>query len=68
MKNTKLMVMVVLTFIATWVLMGTLVFLLSDLSFKDSLKEPGIGFFMLLFGWIPSAIVGYDLDERLKNG
>ncbi len=68
MKNTKIMVMVVLTFIATWVLMGTLVFLLSDLSFKDALKEPGIGFFMLLFGWIPSVIVCYDLDERLNNG
>lgn len=73
MKNTKLMVMVILTFTITWVLFGTLVFLLSDLSFKASLTEPGTGFFMTVFGWIPSVIVYNDLTredlmERIKNG
>lgn len=73
MTDTKLMVMVILTFTITWLIMGTLVFLLSDLSFKTSLTEPGVGFFMVVFGWIPSVIVYNDLTredlmERIKNG
>ena len=73
MKNTKLMVMVILTFTITWVLFSTLVFLLSDLSFKACLTEPGTGFFMTIFGWIPSVIVYCDLTREdlmgeIQNG
>ena len=67
MKNTKLMVMVVLTFIITWVLLGTLSFLLSDSSLRDCLTENGLIFFLIMFGWIPSVIVGYDYHEKLNK-
>ncbi len=67
MKNTKLMVMVVLTFIITWVLLGTLSFLLSDSSLRDCLTENGLIFFLIMFGWIPSVVVGCDYNEKLNK-
>jgi len=67
MKNTKIMVTTLLTFILTWVLLGTLCFLLSDSSFRDSLTQDGLIFFLIMFGWIPSVIVGCDLNEKLDG-
>ena len=67
MKSTKLMLAVIATLLTTWIVMGLIGYLLSDLSFRDCLTHGGTLMLMMIIGWIPASIVGYDLDERYKN-
>ena len=66
MKSTKIMLAVVATTFITWCVMGLIGYLLSDLSYRDCMTNGGTFFFMLVFGWIPSIIVGADLDKTLE--
>lgn len=67
MKNTTIMLGVILTFILTWMSLSFIGFLLSDpgTSFRQVATHGGVAMFMLIFGWIPSVIVGADLDSKL---
>jgi len=67
MKNTKIMLAVLATLLITWLAMGTLVWLLSNISFKSSLTNSGTLFLMLFIGWIPALVLGYDLDNKLND-
>lgn len=67
MKNTIIMVAVIGTFIATACFIGLLSYLLSDSTYRECLTSAGLTFFMLVFGWIPSMIVGMDLDKKLAR-
>jgi membrane-bound acyltransferase YfiQ involved in biofilm formation len=65
MKSTKIMVAVIASFITTWLLIATFAYLLSSATdFKSCVTNNGTTMFMLIFGWIPSFIVGYDLDKK----
>lgn len=66
MKATKIMIAVVVVTLITWFLLGSLVYMLSDLSLKAALSSPGLFMFMIIFGWIPAVIVGTDLDESYE--
>lgn len=66
MKNTKIMIGVLLTFFITWMTISFIVFIFSNASFSQIATNPGLGFFMLIFGWIPSVIVGADLDGYVE--
>lgn len=66
MKATKIMISVVVVFLITWFLLGSLVYALSDLSLKAALTSPGVMMIMFIFGWIPAVIVGSDLDESYE--
>lgn len=66
MKQTKIMLAVIATFLTTWCVMGLIGYLISDDTFKQSMSSGGTFFFMILFGWIPSIIVGADLDKSLE--
>jgi hypothetical protein len=63
MKNTKIMLAVLATLLITWLAIGTLGWLLFNLSFKNCLTNGGTLFLMLFIGWIPSLVVGIDLND-----
>lgn len=51
----------------TWIVIGLIGYLLSDLSFRDCLTHGGTLMLMLIFGWIPGIIVGCDVNDRLNS-
>jgi hypothetical protein len=67
MKSTKIMLAIIATLIATWTLMSLIGYLLSDMSLKECYTNVGTLICMMIFGWIPSVIVGCDLEEKLNN-
>lgn len=66
MKSTKIMLAMIATTLLTWCVMGLIVYLLSDNTFKQSMTNGGTLFLMLVFGWIPAVILGADLDKTLE--
>ena len=67
MKSTKVMLVVLSTLIVTCILVGLTVYLLSNLSYKESITNSATLFIMLFVGWIPSVIVAVDYNEHLNN-
>ena len=63
MKSTIIMVAVIATLLITWCVMGLIGYLLSDLSYKECMTHGGTLISMMMFGWVPSIIVGADLDK-----
>ena len=66
MKSTKIMLAILATILLTWCVMGSIGWMLSDLSYKECMTNTGTLFLMLFIGWIPSIIVGADLDKTLE--
>lgn len=66
MKNTKIMIAVVLVFIITWLFVGTIMYSITNMYYDEALTLPGVIVFMMTFGWIPSVIVGKDLNENYE--
>jgi hypothetical protein len=66
MKATKIMLAVIATFIVTWLTLGLIFYVLSDMTYKESISNAGIGYMMLFIGWVPALIVGADLDQTLE--
>ncbi len=66
MKSTKIMLAVIATFLIVWCTIGLICWMLSDLSYKECMTHGRTLFFFILFGWIPSMIVGADLDKILE--
>jgi hypothetical protein len=67
MKSTKLMLAVIATFLSTWCVMGTIGWLLSDLSFRDCLTHGATLMLLMIIGWIPAVIVGNDVNDHLST-
>jgi hypothetical protein len=67
MKQTKLMLAVIATFLSTWCVMGLIGYLLSDLSFRDCMTHGATLMLLMIIGWIPASIVGYDVNEQLNS-
>ena len=65
MKSTKIMVAVIAAFLITWTVIGLIGYLLSDGTYKECMTNGGTLMFMLIFGWIPSVILGTDLHNKL---
>lgn len=61
------MLAVIATLLITWCSLATLGTLLSDTSFKECMTHGATIMSMIVFGWIPSVIVGIDLEERLES-
>lgn len=66
MKQTKIMLAFIATILITWCVIGLIGWVLSDLSYRECMTHSGILFLMLLIGWIPAAIVVYDLDKIIE--
>lgn len=67
MKATKIMLAVIATLTLTAMTFGLISYLLSDLTYKQSMQHPAVWLLMLIFGWVPAVVVGTDLDEKLKH-
>lgn len=69
MKSTLVMLAVIATFIATWMVTSFICWSLSEpgISFREAASHGGMFFFMLVLGWIPSLIVGADVYSKLDN-
>jgi len=68
MKSTKIMLACIACFLTTWLSISFIAYLLSSVTdFKTCVTNNGTTMFMLIFGWIPAVIVGYDLDKKYKN-
>jgi hypothetical protein len=67
MKATKIMLAVIATFIVTWMSLGFIFYILSDMTYKESLCNPGTGSIMLFIGWLPALIVGADIIQELED-
>jgi len=65
MKSTKIMLAVIATFFITWCVMGLIGYLLSDASYKECMIDGAILFFLVTIGWVPSLIIGCDVDNYL---
>ena len=63
MKQTKIMVTVIIVFLLTWTLLACIGYLLSDTAFKECMVHPATLIIMLIFGWFPAYIVGEDLNN-----
>lgn len=68
MKATKIMIAVLGTFLITWCILGLIGYLLSDdsISYKECMRHEASVFLMIVLGWIPSLIVGNDLQNKLN--
>lgn len=67
MKNTKVMVAVIFTFIATWLLLAFIVWCVTPFTFQWLLTNMVTLIIMFIVGWIPAIIVGLDYNQYLEN-
>lgn len=68
MKGTILMLGFLGTLLITWLCLSTLTYLCMESgTFREAATSGGIGFFMVVLGWIPSLIVCIDLEEKLSK-
>ncbi len=61
------MLAVIATFLITWIVLGTIGWCMSDLSFRDCLIDGPTIVIMLVLGWVPAIIVGSDVQEHLDS-
>ena len=62
MRNTKIMLALIATYITTWAFLTFVVWVLStNITFKECAILEGVLFFQFMFGWIPTVIVSQDL-------
>jgi hypothetical protein len=45
--------------------LGFIFYILSDMTYKESCANSGIGFTMLFIGWVPALIVGADVTNNI---
>lgn len=67
MKNTKIMLGVVITYIITYLLLVIFTYCISDLSFKQCMIVEPIGYIMFIVGWVPAIFVGIDLERHYRG-
>lgn len=65
MRNTKILIATVGTFIITYLFISTIVYLMSELTFKESSTSSITAIIAMIFGWIPSVFVVIDLEQEL---
>lgn len=65
MKRTKIMLAVIVTAILSYLFIALVVDIFHPESYyREALRHPASAFFMIIFGWIPSVVVGFDIDEK----
>lgn len=65
MKITKVMLATIATFMLTWILVSLLCSYLFESEFRTTMNHSFI--FMLILGWVPSVVVGMDLNDKLSE-
>jgi hypothetical protein len=67
MRDTKIMLAIVGTLLATWTFISLIGFLLSDTSLRECYTHGGTLMLMLMLGWLPSVVVANDLIKKLNK-
>lgn len=67
MRDTKIMLAIVGTILATWTFISLIGFMLSDASLRECYAHGGTLMLMLVFGWIPSVVVANDLIKKFNQ-
>ena len=68
MKNSKIMLATVTTFILTVIFINTIVWYLEDTwTFKECFGHGATIGVSVIFGWLPAILVGQDVNEKLNN-
>lgn len=65
MKSTKIMLAVIASLIITWLTLGLIFYVLSNMTYKESLTSSLMGSIMLFIGWVPALIVGADVSDNI---
>lgn len=68
MKDTKIMVACIATYFLTWLFLAGVCYVVTALSYHDSLTDGTVLGFFIVLGWIPSMCVGYDLWRLYYTG
>ena len=67
MKSTKIMLAVIASLLLTWMSFGLIGYLLSDATYKECMTHGGMLLFMITLNWIPSVIIGNDLNNNFNS-
>lgn len=68
MKNTKLLIVGVSTLLITWMFFGLMVYLLSDITYKEAMTCNIVIGLNIFIGWIPPILVLDDVhNHKTKN-
>jgi hypothetical protein len=63
MRNTKIILAMLATVLLTWLTLALIGYLLDEqMTFREACKQDGLILIMLTVGWIPSVVVGFDLQ------
>jgi small neutral amino acid transporter SnatA (MarC family) len=67
MKNTIMMLAFIASILLTWLFLGLLNYLFTnlDISFKEACTSGGVLMVTVVFGWVPGIVILSDLDEKL---
>ena len=60
------MLAVIASLVITWLSLGLIMYVVSDMTYKECISNSGIAYLMLLIGWIPAVIVGADLEKKFR--
>lgn len=67
MKGTTIMLTFLGAFIITWMTLGLLVYLLSDIpTYKECITSGPVMLLMLMLGWIPAFVISSDVQKELN--
>jgi len=61
------MLVVIATFIITWLFLGLIYYVTSDLTYKQCISSGYTVLWLVIIGWVPAVIVGIDLDEKPES-
>ena len=67
MKNSKIMLVAILTFLCTWVFIALLTSFVGQIEFRSAITDGFVLFILLMIGWVPALIVGLDYEDYLNK-
>ena len=68
MKNTKIMIVIITTFLVTWLLFSILGLIFNPgLSLREIATNNGMIMILVIFGWIPPIVVYTDIRKKEKG-
>lgn len=65
MKTGITLLTFAIVFLLTWLVLGTIGYLLTDpqVTMKDCMREPVVLMVMFLFGWFPAIAIAHEVYE-----
>lgn len=61
------MLAIIACLLTTWTSMSLIGWALSDMPLQECYTHGATLMLMIIFGWIPAVIIGYDLEKQIKE-